>query len=106
MLLTAYRLLWETQRMRKGRPVTQAQIEAQARAKVSCAGIDVQAGLERLATAGLAVKITVDRFTEEERELWSALGGVPADSLTTHRRDRDASREPLVAAAGQAHSAP
>jgi hypothetical protein len=64
--------------MRKGRPVTQAQIEAHARDIVSCAELDVHAGLERLATAGLAKKITVDRFTEEEREVWSALGGVPS----------------------------
>jgi hypothetical protein len=82
MPLKTYRLLWETQRMCKGRPVTQAQIEARARATVPSAGLDVQAGLERLATAGLAMRITVDRFTEEERDLWSAVGGVPPPAGT------------------------
>jgi hypothetical protein len=77
MPLETYRLLWETQRMRKGRPVTQGLVEAHARAIVPCAELDIRPGLERLVRAGLAMKITVDRFTEEERELWSAVGGVP-----------------------------
>jgi hypothetical protein len=82
-----YHLLREVQGIQRGRPVTRARVEAHARKVLPIAEHNVQSGLERLAVAGLAARLTVDRFTEEEREAWKARGDAPVELLAARHPD-------------------
>jgi len=62
-------------------------LAAYAREVLPLAEHNVQAGLQRLTTAGLVGRVTVDRFTEEEREVWKALGDAPAELLAARHPD-------------------
>jgi len=81
MPLMIYHLLREVQEIHRGRPVTQAQVEAHVREVLPMAEHNVQSGLERLAAAGLVDRITLDRFTEEEREVWRTRESAPVELL-------------------------
>jgi hypothetical protein len=81
MPIMIYHLLREAQERRQGRPVTRAQVEAHAHKVLPMVEGNVQGGLERLAGAGLVARLTVDKYTEEEREVWSALGNEPPEVL-------------------------
>jgi hypothetical protein len=86
MPLMTYHLLREVQETREG-PVTQAQVEAHAREVLPLAEHNVQTGLERLAGAGLVNRFTVDKFTEEEREVWSARGDARVEVVAAQHPD-------------------
>jgi hypothetical protein len=81
-----YHLLREAQNVR-GRPVTQAEVEAHARELLPLAEHNVQSGLERLAAAGLAGKVTVDRFIEKEREFWGTRADASVEVLAARHPD-------------------
>lgn len=87
MPLMIHHLLREVQKIRGGRPVTQSQVEAFAREVLPLAEHNVQAGLQRLSAAGLVGRVTVDRFTEEEREVWKALGDALVELLAARHPD-------------------
>jgi hypothetical protein len=82
-----HHLLREVQKIRGGRPVTQAEVEAYAREVLPIAEANVQTGLERLTGAGLVNRFTVDKFTEEEREVWSARGDAPVEVVAARHPD-------------------
>jgi hypothetical protein len=86
MPLMIYHLLREAQGVR-GRPVTQAELEAHAREVLPLAEDNVQNGLQRLAAAGLAGKVTVDRFIEKEREFWGTRVDPPVELLAARHPD-------------------
>ena len=87
MPLMIHHLLREVQKIRGGRPVPQAEVEAYAREVLPLAEHNVRSGLERLAGAGLVDRLTVDKFTEEEREVWSTRGDAPVEVLAARHPD-------------------
>ena len=87
MPLMIYHLLREVQEIRRSRPVTQAQVAAYAREVLPMAEHNVQSGLERLAAAGLVGRVTVDTFTQAEREVWRTRGDAPVELLAARHPD-------------------
>jgi len=102
MPLMIHHLLREVQKIRGGRPVPQAEVEAYAREVLPLAQHNVRSGLERLAGAGLVDRLTVDKFTGEEREVWSARGDAPVEVVAARHPDPQRSQRWFGEATGGA----